>query len=104
MKCSVCRRMLSAEDKGLIRAHTHMRVPQRRHGNRRRKNCDVLSAVWGWIFLGDGENGGERKSERKRERVGVRIDRVQEEIFEICREILRETKGLVLWCTRCTFF
>lgn len=34
------------------------------------KNCDVLSAVWGWIFLGDGEKeteerGSERESERE---------------------------------------
>lgn len=33
------------------------------------KNCDVLSAVWGWIFLDDGEKRG-----REREREKVRTD------------------------------
>lgn len=43
-----------------------MRVLRRRHGNRGRKNCDVLSAVWGWIFLGDGEKrkGNQREKVR----------------------------------------
>jgi len=38
-------------------------VLRRRHGNRGRKK---LSAVWGWIFLGDGEKRGRSQREKVR--------------------------------------